>query len=164
MREKEERKDLERVCERERREHRTDVTDSQTDRQGVATATSTTELSFLKWQEHHRWPFQSADTRPQAKTQWHKRGGQDKAPEREQESRALAVEAFKRRGHNGRTDTPLSPPRILNKLTVEKFALLSRQLLGLGLHSETILKGVIALIFHKAIHEPQFAELYARVC
>lgn len=63
---------------------------------------------------------------------------------------------------HGRADTsPIS--RILNKLTVEKFALLSRQLLGLGLHSETILKGVIALIFHKAIHEPQFAELYARV-
>ena len=58
---------------------------------------------------------------------------------------------------------PPPPPSILNKLTVEKFSLLSRQLLSLGLHSETILKGVIALIFHKAIHEPQFAELYARV-
>jgi translation initiation factor 4G len=53
---------------------------------------------------------------------------------------------------------------ILNKMTVEKFDRLSQQLLDVGITSAAILRGVIALIFDKALNEPTFAPMYAMMC
>uniref|UniRef100_A0A2P2MMB1 MI domain-containing protein n=2 Tax=Rhizophora mucronata TaxID=61149 RepID=A0A2P2MMB1_RHIMU len=53
---------------------------------------------------------------------------------------------------------------ILNKLTPEKFDLLKGQLIDSGITSADILKGVISLIFDKAILEPTFCPMYAQLC
>ena len=53
---------------------------------------------------------------------------------------------------------------ILNKITPEKFKKLSKELLGVGLDSPAILKGVILLIFDKALEEPKYSSMYAQLC
>ncbi|XP_073033651.1 eukaryotic translation initiation factor-like [Primulina eburnea] len=53
---------------------------------------------------------------------------------------------------------------ILNKLTPEKFDLLKDQLIDSGITSTDILKGVISLIFDKAVLEPTFCPMYALLC
>lgn len=53
---------------------------------------------------------------------------------------------------------------ILNKLTPEKYDLLKGQLIDAGITSADILKDVIALIFDKAVLEPTFCPMYARLC
>lgn len=53
---------------------------------------------------------------------------------------------------------------ILNKLTPEKFHKLRRELLQVGLDSTHILKGVILLIFDKALDEPKYSCMYASLC
>jgi len=53
---------------------------------------------------------------------------------------------------------------ILNKLTPEKFDKLSLELLNVGIDSKVILKGVILLIFEKALDEPKYSSTYAQLC
>ncbi|KAK7077492.1 Eukaryotic translation initiation factor 4 gamma 2 [Halocaridina rubra] len=53
---------------------------------------------------------------------------------------------------------------VLNKLTPEKFHKLSNDILNVGLDSTTILKGVILLIFEKALDEPKYCSMYAQLC
>lgn len=53
---------------------------------------------------------------------------------------------------------------ILNKLTLEKFELLGNQVINIGIDDEIILHGIIKLIFDKAIDEPNFGSLYAKLC
>ncbi|CAH9086536.1 unnamed protein product [Cuscuta epithymum] len=53
---------------------------------------------------------------------------------------------------------------ILNKLTPEKFDLLKGQLIDAGITTADILKGVIGLIFDKAVLEPTFCTMYAQLC
>ncbi|KAH7422488.1 hypothetical protein KP509_12G010900 [Ceratopteris richardii] len=53
---------------------------------------------------------------------------------------------------------------ILNKLTPEKFEVLLSQLLNCGINSADILKGVISLVFDKAVLEPTFCPMYAELC
>ncbi|KAJ8421583.1 hypothetical protein Cgig2_013878 [Carnegiea gigantea] len=53
---------------------------------------------------------------------------------------------------------------ILNKLTPEKYDLLKGQLIDAGITSADILKGVISLIFDKAVLEPTFCPMYAQLC
>ncbi|XP_078696975.1 eukaryotic translation initiation factor 4 gamma 1-like isoform X4 [Branchiostoma floridae x Branchiostoma belcheri] len=53
---------------------------------------------------------------------------------------------------------------ILNKLTPQKFQTLCQQVLDLDISSEERLKGVIDLVFEKAITEPNFSVAYANMC
>lgn len=53
---------------------------------------------------------------------------------------------------------------ILNKLTPEKFKKLSDDLLRIDLESSVILRGVIYLIFEKALDEPKYSSMYAQLC
>lgn len=53
---------------------------------------------------------------------------------------------------------------ILNKLTPDKFKKLSDDLLRTELSSDVILKGVIFLIFDKALEEPKYSSMYAQLC
>lgn len=53
---------------------------------------------------------------------------------------------------------------ILNKLTPEKFQKLSDDLLRIDLSTSNILKGVIFLIFEKALDEPKYSSMYAQLC
>ncbi|XP_064642911.1 eukaryotic translation initiation factor 4 gamma 1-like isoform X3 [Lineus longissimus] len=53
---------------------------------------------------------------------------------------------------------------ILNKLTPQKFQVLMNQILELQIDTEEKLKGVIDLIFEKAIDEPNFSVPYAHMC
>ena len=58
----------------------------------------------------------------------------------------------------------MSISSILNKITPEKFKKLSKELLSVGLDSPAILKGVILLIFDKALEEPKYSSMYAQLC
>ncbi len=53
--------------------------------------------------------------------------------------------------------------RILNKLTVELFEPLTEQLTQVQITSENVLRGIIILLFDKALDEPKFCALYAQV-
>jgi len=53
---------------------------------------------------------------------------------------------------------------ILNKLTPQKFQNLMQQVQTLAINTEERLRGVINLIFEKAIDEPNFCEAYANMC
>jgi len=53
---------------------------------------------------------------------------------------------------------------VLNKITPEKFHKLSQDILNVGLDSTIILKGVILLIFEKALDEPKYCSMYAQLC
>jgi len=53
---------------------------------------------------------------------------------------------------------------MLNKLTPEKFEKLVSDIFTVGLDSTTILKGVILLIFEKALDEPKYSSMYAQLC
>jgi len=54
---------------------------------------------------------------------------------------------------------------ILNKITPEKFEKLSADILNIiGHGSPTIFKGVILLIFEKALDEPKYSSMYAQLC
>lgn len=53
---------------------------------------------------------------------------------------------------------------ILNKLTPQKFQQLMKQVMELNIDTEERLKGVIDLIFEKAISEPNFSVAYANMC
>jgi len=53
---------------------------------------------------------------------------------------------------------------ILNKITPEKFRKLSEEILCVGLDSTYILRGVILLIFEKALEEPKYSSMYAQLC
>ncbi|KAL0268186.1 UNVERIFIED_CONTAM: hypothetical protein PYX00_010221 [Menopon gallinae] len=53
---------------------------------------------------------------------------------------------------------------ILNKLTPDKFEKLSDDILAIDLSSYCVLKGVILLIFKKALDEPKFSSMYAQLC
>ncbi len=54
--------------------------------------------------------------------------------------------------------------RVLNKLTPQTFQPLMRQVTELTIDTEERLKGVIDLIFEKAISEPNFSVVYANMC
>ncbi|KAL1372102.1 hypothetical protein HN51_002260 [Arachis hypogaea] len=70
-----------------------------------------------------------------------------------------------RRGSLSEKDRVLKTVKgILNKLTPEKFDLLKGQLIDAGITSADILKGVISLIFDKAVLEPTFCPMYAQLC
>ena len=53
---------------------------------------------------------------------------------------------------------------ILNKLTKEKFDILSDRLINVGIDTPDILDGIIDLTFDKATSEPKFALMYAELC
>uniref|UniRef100_H2Z554 W2 domain-containing protein n=1 Tax=Ciona savignyi TaxID=51511 RepID=H2Z554_CIOSA len=53
---------------------------------------------------------------------------------------------------------------ILNKLTPEKFDKLCQDILNIGIASKEILKGIVILIFEKAIDELRYSSLYANLC
>ncbi|XP_035254761.1 eukaryotic translation initiation factor 4 gamma 1-like [Anguilla anguilla] len=53
---------------------------------------------------------------------------------------------------------------ILNKLTLEKFEQLMKQVAELSLNTEDRLEGIGNIIFEKAISEPKFASTYAKMC
>ncbi|ESQ42611.1 hypothetical protein EUTSA_v10012738mg [Eutrema salsugineum] len=70
-----------------------------------------------------------------------------------------------RRGNLSENDRVLKTVKgILNKLTPEKYDLLKGQLIDSGITSADILKGVITLIFDKAVLEPTFCPMYAELC
>ncbi|WMV36376.1 hypothetical protein MTR67_029761 [Solanum verrucosum] len=53
---------------------------------------------------------------------------------------------------------------ILNQTTQKRFDLLKDQLIISGITSADTLKGVVSLIFNKAILEPTFSSMYAQLC
>ncbi|MBA0844336.1 hypothetical protein Goarm_001436 [Gossypium armourianum] len=70
-----------------------------------------------------------------------------------------------KRGNLSEKDRVLKSVKgILNKLTPEKYDLLKGQLIDSGITSADILKGVISLIFEKAVLEPTFCPMYSLLC
>ncbi|PJF16854.1 hypothetical protein PSACC_03344 [Paramicrosporidium saccamoebae] len=54
--------------------------------------------------------------------------------------------------------------QILNKLTEEKFEKLTDQILEMSILKPAVMTGVIDMLFDKAVEEPRYAPLYARLC
>ncbi|KAK6249296.1 hypothetical protein QUC31_020861 [Theobroma cacao] len=70
-----------------------------------------------------------------------------------------------RRGNLSEKERVLKTAKgILNKLTPEKFDVLKDQLIDSGITTPDILKGVISLLFDKALLEPTFCPMYALLC
>ncbi|KAI8489500.1 Eukaryotic translation initiation factor 4 gamma 2 [Branchiostoma belcheri] len=57
-----------------------------------------------------------------------------------------------------------SSGEILNKLTPDRFDKLFLELLNVGIENKLILKGIILLVFEKAIDEPKYCSMYAQLC
>jgi len=53
---------------------------------------------------------------------------------------------------------------MLNKLTIEKFDTLSHKILEAILPNVEMIREVARMVHEKAIREPNFAEMYARLC
>ena len=53
---------------------------------------------------------------------------------------------------------------LLNKITLETFASISDQFLNLPITNAELLRGVIRLVFEKAVSEPHFAAMYSDLC
>ncbi|KJE96765.1 hypothetical protein CAOG_07037 [Capsaspora owczarzaki ATCC 30864] len=53
---------------------------------------------------------------------------------------------------------------LLNKLTPDNYERIATSLLDVGIRNVEILKGIILLIFEKAIDEPQYSTMYASLC
>ncbi|XP_049319894.1 titin-like [Astyanax mexicanus] len=53
---------------------------------------------------------------------------------------------------------------ILNKLTPQTFDRLIQHVTELAIDTEERLRGVISLVFEKAVREPHFSEIYAKMC
>lgn len=53
---------------------------------------------------------------------------------------------------------------VLNKLTPDKFDKLCLELLNVGIANKNILKGIILLVFEKALEEPKYSSMYAQLC
>ncbi|RHY33321.1 hypothetical protein DYB32_001722 [Aphanomyces invadans] len=53
---------------------------------------------------------------------------------------------------------------IMNKMTTQKFDVLSGQLTEIDMESMEMLEAVIKIIFDKALGEPHFCEMYANLC
>lgn len=53
---------------------------------------------------------------------------------------------------------------IMNKLTLEKFDKLYGELLNVGITNASLLRGFVVLIYDKAVLEPTFINMYARMC
>mmetsp|Transcript_46477 Transcript_46477/g.95046 ORF Transcript_46477/g.95046 Transcript_46477/m.95046 type:complete len:869 (+) Transcript_46477:478-3084(+) len=53
---------------------------------------------------------------------------------------------------------------ILNKLTLEKFDKLYAELLATGITSASLMKGFVVILYDKAVLEPTFIGMYARMC
>ncbi|XP_026061836.1 eukaryotic translation initiation factor 4 gamma 1-like isoform X3 [Carassius auratus] len=86
---------------------------------------------------------------PSVKKQVRGRGGE----EEEEETEAVKTQELFRRVRS-----------ILNKLTPQMFQQLMKQVTELTIDTEERLKGVIDLIFEKAISEPNFSVAYANMC
>lgn len=86
---------------------------------------------------------------PSVKKQVRGRGGE----EDEEDSEAVKTQELFRRVRS-----------ILNKLTPQMFQQLMKQVTELTIDTEERLKGVIDLIFEKAISEPNFSVAYANMC
>ncbi|KAK2631205.1 hypothetical protein EUGRSUZ_L03242 [Eucalyptus grandis] len=70
-----------------------------------------------------------------------------------------------RRGNLSEKDRVLRTVNgILNKLTPTKFDVLEGQLIGSGIATADVLEGIVQLIYEKAVLEPTFCPLYARLC
>lgn len=52
----------------------------------------------------------------------------------------------------------------MNKITLDKFEPLSDKLLDVGIKNADILKGIIHLVFEKALSEPKYVNMYAQLC
>jgi translation initiation factor 4G len=53
---------------------------------------------------------------------------------------------------------------LLNKLTFENYPKLSEQIMALPITTNMRLKGAIYIVFDKALDEPTFATMYAKLC
>ena len=90
--------------------------------------------------------------KPTAKKVSRGRGGEEEAAEEDDTEEAKTQELFKR------------VRSVLNKLTPQMFQQLMKQVTELSIDTEARLKGVIDLIFEKAISEPNFSVAYANMC
>lgn len=53
---------------------------------------------------------------------------------------------------------------VLNKLTPQKFNMLMKQLSGLPVKSERLLRGMVEMVVQRAVSEPQYSVVYANMC
>ncbi|KAJ1334918.1 hypothetical protein BSLG_008072 [Batrachochytrium salamandrivorans] len=53
---------------------------------------------------------------------------------------------------------------LLNKLTIDTFEKLSEKILNVGIDNQEILDGVVSHIYEKALDQPTFAPMYAKLC
>lgn len=86
-------------------------------------------------------------------------------PSTKKSTRERQDEAEEEDSEQGKTQELFKRVRsVLNKLTPQMFQQLMKQVTELTIDTEERLKGVIDLIFEKAISEPNFSVAYANMC
>jgi hypothetical protein len=100
------------------------------------------------------------------------RGKQNDVPLRDRTGKIIEVKALEMSENRWKPSKPTDEEEkvfkaakgILNKLTLEKFDKLYGELLNVGITSASLMRGLVVLIYDKAVLEPHFINMYAKMC
>ena len=98
--------------------------------------------------------------------------GKNSEPLRDKQGRVIEVKALEVSENRWKPSKPTDEEEkvykvvkgLLNKLTLEKFDTLYEQIKGAGISTASLLRGFVVLLYDKAVLEPTFIGMYARMC
>ncbi len=98
--------------------------------------------------------------------------GKNDAPLRDRNGKIIEVKALEMSENRWKPSKPTDDEEkvfkaakgILNKLTLEKFDKLYGELLNVGITTASLMRGLVVLIYDKAVLEPHFINMYAKMC
>mmetsp|Transcript_6347 Transcript_6347/g.16018 ORF Transcript_6347/g.16018 Transcript_6347/m.16018 type:complete len:752 (+) Transcript_6347:415-2670(+) len=99
-------------------------------------------------------------------------GGKNDIPLRDKTGKIIEVKALEFTENRWKPSKPTDEEEkvyktakgIMNKLTLEKFEKLYAELLNVGITSASLLRGFVVLVYDKAVLEPTFINMYAKMC
>lgn len=98
--------------------------------------------------------------------------GKNNEPLRDKQGRIIEVKALEVSENRWKPSKPTDEEEkiyktvkgLLNKLTLEKFDTLYEQIKDVGINTASLLRGFVVLLYDKAVLEPTFIGMYARMC
>jgi translation initiation factor 4G len=98
--------------------------------------------------------------------------GKNNEPLRDKQGKIIEVKALEISENRWKPSKPTDEEEkiyktvkgLLNKLTLEKFDTLYEQIKDVGINTASLLRGFVVLLYDKAVLEPTFIGMYARMC